>query len=64
MRKLLITLAILASASPITHAGWFTHDDNAEKAHLQELQQQLQQQTHANGQMEIVSIRLGNPSGA
>jgi cytochrome b len=51
---LFITLMSMAFT---THAGWFSNNDD-QKEHLQDLQNQLQQENHTNGQMEIVIIIL------
>lgn len=60
MRKphLLLTIfTLLLALPPSTHAGWFSNNDD-QREHLQDLQQQLQQEIHTNGQMGVVIIIL------
>jgi len=56
MKKFILIIFVILTLNISTHAGWFTHDNQQQQ--IDNLQDQLDQQTHANSQLHIVIIIL------
>jgi hypothetical protein len=58
MKKFILIIFVILTLNISSHAGWFTHDDQPYQQQIRNLEAQLAQQTHQNGQQAVVIIVL------